>query len=61
MTKAGEASGNLNEILDQLASYLENLDDTRRKVKGAMTYPIFMVIFRMYGFGNVRLDHSKIF
>jgi len=45
MTKAGEVSGNLNEILDQLASYLENLDDTRRKVKGAMTYPIFMVIF----------------
>ena len=40
MTKAGEVSGNLNEILDQLASYLENLDDTRRKVKGAMTYPI---------------------
>ena len=45
MTKAGEVSGNLNEILDQLASYLENLDDTRRKVKGAMTYPVFMVIF----------------
>ena len=45
MTKAGEVSGNLNEILDQLASYLENLDDTRRKVKGALTYPIFMVIF----------------
>ena len=45
MTKAGEVSGNLNEILDQLASYLENLDDTRRKVKSAMNYPVFMVIF----------------
>ena len=45
MTKAGEVSGNLNTILDQLASYLENLDDTRRKVKSAMNYPIFMVIF----------------
>jgi len=45
LTKAGEVSGNLNEILDQLASYLENLDDTRRKVKSAMNYPIFMVIF----------------
>ena len=44
MTKAGEVSGNLNEILDQLASYLENLDDTRRKVKGAMTYPVFMLL-----------------
>ncbi|HJM96038.1 MAG TPA: type II secretion system F family protein, partial [Candidatus Marinimicrobia bacterium] len=30
---------------DQLASYLENLDDTRRKVKSAMNYPVFMVIF----------------
>ncbi|MBH50050.1 MAG: pilus assembly protein PilC [Candidatus Marinimicrobia bacterium] len=45
LTKAGEASGNLNEILDQLATYLENLDDTRRKVRSAMTYPIFMMVF----------------
>ncbi len=45
MTKAGEVSGNLNEILDQLATYLESLDDTRRKVKSAMNYPVFMVIF----------------
>ena len=45
MVKAGEVSGNLNEILDELSSYLENLDDTRRKVKSAMNYPIFMIIF----------------
>jgi len=45
MTKAGEVSGNLNEILDQLATYLESLDDTRRKVKSAMNYPVFMVVF----------------
>ena len=45
LTKAGEVSGNLNEILDQLATYLENLDDTRRKVRSAMTYPIFMLVF----------------
>jgi type IV pilus assembly protein PilC len=45
LTKAGEVSGNLNDILDQLATYLENLDDTRRKVRSAMNYPIFMVIF----------------
>ena len=45
MVKAGEVSGNLNEILEQLSSYLENLDDTRRKVKSAMNYPIFMIIF----------------
>jgi len=45
LTKAGEVSGNLNDILDQLATYLENLDDTRRKVRSAMNYPIFMVVF----------------
>ncbi len=45
MIKAGEVSGNLNEILEQLSSYLENVDDTRRKVKSAMNYPIFMILF----------------
>ncbi len=45
LTSAGEVSGNLNEILDQLATYLENLDDVRRKVRSAMTYPIFMICF----------------
>ncbi len=45
LTKAGEVSGNLDEILEELATYLENLDDVRRKVRSAMTYPIFMVLF----------------
>ena len=45
MIKAGEISGNLDEILDHLAAYLENIDDTRRKVRSAMTYPIFMLVF----------------
>lgn len=45
LTKAGEVSGNLNVIMDQLATYLENLDDVRRKVRSAMTYPVFMVGF----------------
>ena len=45
MIKAGEVSGNLDEILDHLATYLENIDDTRRKVRSGMTYPIFMLVF----------------
>jgi len=45
LTKAGEVSGNLDKILEDLATYLENLEDTRRKVKSAMTYPVFMVFF----------------
>ena len=53
LTKAGEVSGNLNEIMDQLAKYLENLDDVRRKVRSAMTYPVFMVIFLFLVNGSV--------
>jgi len=45
LAKAGEVSGNLDKILEDLATYLENLEDTRRKVKSALTYPIFMVFF----------------
>ena len=45
LVKAGEVSGNLDKILEELATYLENLEDTRRKVKSAMTYPLFMVLF----------------
>ncbi len=45
LTRAGEVSGNLDKILDQLATYLENLDDTRRKVKSALTYPVLMIFF----------------
>ena len=52
----------LNEILEQLSSYLENLDDTRRKVKSAMNYPIFMILFfDCYAYGDVTSHYSKIF
>lgn len=40
MTRAGEASGTLDDIMDRLASYLEKTDALARKVKSAMTYPI---------------------
>lgn len=44
MLKAGEAGGNLDEILDRLASYYEKQYKTIQKVKSAMTYPIFLGI-----------------
>jgi type IV pilus assembly protein PilC len=40
MMKAGEAGGNLDEILDRLADYYEKQNRTRQKIKSAMTYPI---------------------
>jgi type IV pilus assembly protein PilC len=42
MVKAGEASGQIDIILTQLASYLEKADTVRREVKGALTYPALM-------------------
>lgn len=40
MVYAGEAGGNLDEILDRLAVYYEKQHKTRQKVKSALSYPI---------------------
>jgi type IV pilus assembly protein PilC len=39
MTRAGESSGRLDEILDRVASYLEKADGLRRKVQASLFYP----------------------
>ncbi|HPB31489.1 MAG TPA: type II secretion system F family protein [Candidatus Sumerlaeota bacterium] len=39
MVRAGEASGMLDSILDQVAAYLEKVLSIRRKVKTAVMYP----------------------
>lgn len=40
MVKAGEASGQLDIILNRLADFLENIEELKREVKSAMTYPV---------------------
>lgn len=45
LVKAGEVSGTLHTVLDELAIYLEKIEDTRRKVWSAMSYPIFILVF----------------
>jgi len=45
LVKAGEISGTLHTILDELATYLEKIEDTRRKVWSALSYPIFILVF----------------
>ena len=42
MMKAGEAGGNLDEILDRLAIYYEKQHETRQKVKSALAYPVVL-------------------
>jgi type IV pilus assembly protein PilC len=44
MVAAGEASGNLDVVLSRLADYQEKAESLRRKIKGAMTYPIIVLI-----------------
>lgn len=40
MAEAGEASGNLDTILERLAQFLERAEELKRQIKSAMTYPI---------------------
>jgi type IV pilus assembly protein PilC len=40
MVRAGEASGNLDGVLLQLADYMEAMEDLKRRIKSAMTYPV---------------------
>lgn len=42
---AGERSGHLDLVLEQLAEYTETSHETARKVKGAMIYPIVLICF----------------
>ncbi len=44
MVRAGEAGGNLDEILDRLAAYYEKQYDTRQKVISALAYPIVVLV-----------------
>lgn len=47
LVKAAEATGDLDIILAQLAIYLDKTLTLRRKVKGAMTYPVVILCFAL--------------
>ena len=40
MVRAGEAGGDLDGVLLQLADYLEATEELKRRIKSAMTYPV---------------------
>lgn len=42
---AAEESGSLPRVTQQIAGYLENRDNLLRKVRAALTYPIFVIVF----------------
>jgi len=43
MTKAGEASGMLDEVLDRLATYMEKTAALGRKIKSSLVYPAVVI------------------
>lgn len=47
MIQVGEASGNLDLVLNRLASFAEAQYELRTKVLGAMAYPAFMMVAGM--------------
>jgi type IV pilus assembly protein PilC len=44
LVRAGETSGNLDEVLSRLAETLETQREFRARVRGAMIYPIIIII-----------------
>jgi type IV pilus assembly protein PilC len=45
MVEAGEASGTLDRVLDRVALQIEKETQIKRRVKGAMVYPIVVLTF----------------
>lgn len=45
MVRAGERAGTMDRIIVELANYLEKVDDIKTKVKSAMSYPVFILVF----------------
>lgn len=56
MVAVGEVSGNLEEVLDILATQLEKEHDLASKVKGALIYPMVIVV-AMIGIGILMLTY----
>ena len=43
MVRVGETSGHIEEIFKQLAFYLDREKETRKKIKSALRYPMFVI------------------
>jgi type IV pilus assembly protein PilC len=45
MVRAGEAGGVLDTILNRLAEFSEKAEDIKSKIKNALAYPVFVLMF----------------
>lgn len=48
LVRAGEASGKLEVILNRLTDYLERTEETKKKIRKALAYPIGMLSFALF-------------
>jgi type IV pilus assembly protein PilC len=53
MVKASEASGTMVEMLSVLTGYLNFEAETRKRIKGALTYPVIMVLMAIAATGTL--------
>jgi len=53
MVKASEASGKMSQMLAVLSGYLEFEVETRKRIKGALTYPLIMAMMAVAATGTL--------
>jgi type IV pilus assembly protein PilC len=53
MVKASEASGKMAEMLNVLSGYLNFESETRKRIKGALTYPFIMALVAVAATGTL--------
>jgi len=53
MVKASEASGRMPEMLNVLSGYLNFESETRKRIKGALTYPFIMALMAVAATGTL--------
>ncbi|MBN2457493.1 MAG: type II secretion system F family protein [Sedimentisphaerales bacterium] len=53
MVKASEASGKMAEMLSVLSDYLNFEAETRKRIKGALTYPLIMTLMAVAATGSL--------
>jgi len=53
MVKASEASGKMADMLNVLSGYLNFEAETRKRIKGALTYPFIMVLMAIAATGTL--------
>ncbi|MHC4537905.1 MAG: type II secretion system F family protein [Planctomycetota bacterium] len=53
MVKASEASGRMADMLSVLSGYLDFESETRKRIKGALTYPFIMALMAVAATGTL--------